>query len=122
MRRARRSQLCPHRAIRDRILHRRENRDAIDVGARHAVDAHELERGPRTRLGSIVARETALLQRVPEDDPRHLDANYLMILADNARLAELSPSSPRRGSIAIELPRSAQGTLITNGRNAAWQR
>lgn len=56
------------------------------------------------RLGQL-EEASGYYRQVPSSDPRAIDAAYLLVLAENARLAEMSPVSPRRAAVAHELPR-----------------
>ncbi len=62
------------------------------------------------RLGQLEEAATYYRQ-VPETDPRHVDAAYLLLMAEAARLGEMNPTSPRRAALATELPRQGQRTL-----------
>ena len=62
------------------------------------------------RLGELEGA-SSYYKQVPPGDPRSLDAAYLLVVAENTRLIEMSPTSPRRATAALELPRLAQRCL-----------
>lgn len=62
------------------------------------------------RLGQL-EEAAGYYRQVPPSDPRAIDAAYLLVLAENARLAEMNPSSPRRAAVAHELPRLGEQAL-----------
>lgn len=62
------------------------------------------------RLGQL-EEAVSYYREVPESDPRHTDAQYLLVLAATARLAEMDPASPARAALARELPRLGETAL-----------
>lgn len=50
-------------------------------------------------------------RQVPESDPRRTDAQYLLLLAESARLAGMDAALPVRATLARELPALGEATL-----------